>query len=152
MGLFANLFISNKNNFFDEITNEIAKEENKKTILKSPFLDGQQLVLNRDGILSFVIAVFCFEWAFNLKLKDVSFKKEVLEMVLKENKSEAYEEFFYHFYKLSQLPNDTHTVWGVTYAYFNIVWGIEEKIQDPILLTAYSVYLTQVRVDTKAKN
>jgi hypothetical protein len=151
MGLFDRIFKTRKDNFFEQIVNEIANEEKSKDLLKSPFLKGRHLVLNRDGILSFVIAVFCFEWAFNTKLKDVKFNKEVLEMVLKENKSEAYELFFYTFYKLSQIPNNTHVLWEVTYAYLKIVWGIEDKIRDPILLTAYSVYLTQVRVGLKQR-
>jgi hypothetical protein len=151
MGLFDRFFKTKRDNFFEQIVNEIAIEEKAKVLLKSPFLEGRQLVLNRDGILSFVITVFCFEWAFNTKLKDVQFKKEVCEMVLKENKSEAYELFFYTFYKLSQIPNNTNVLWEITYAYLKIVWGIEDKIRDPILLTTYSMYLTQVRVGIKQR-
>lgn len=151
MGLFDRFFRIKKDNFFDKIVKEIANEEKGKDLLKSPFLKGRHLVLNRDGILSFVIADFCFELAYNEKLKDVIFKKEVLEIVRKENKSEAYELFFYTFYKLSQIPNNTNVLWEVTYAYLKIVWGIDDKIRDPILLTAYSVYLTQLRIDLKLR-
>ncbi len=87
--------------------------------------------------------------AFNPKLKDARFNKEIYEMIIIENQSEAYELFFYSFYKYSQIPNNTHVLWGITYAYLKTVWGIEDKIPDPILLTTYSMYLTQVRVSIK---
>jgi hypothetical protein len=95
------------------------------------------------------MAVFCFEMAYNAKLKNAHFTKEVLEMIIKQNDNKAYELFFYNFYKYSQIPNNPHALWGITYAYLKIVWGIEDKIPDPILLTTYSMYLTQMRVSIK---
>lgn len=151
MGLVTRVLKTKRNDFFEQIVNEIANEEKSKSLLKSPFLEGRKLELNRNGILSFVIAAFCFEWAFNTRLKDAKFKKEVLEMILMNNKSEEYELFFYAFYKISQIPFNTHVMWEATYAYLKIIWGIQDKIPDPVLLTAYSAYITQLRVNIKKK-
>ena len=45
MGLFNRFFKTKKDNFFEQIVNEIAIEEKANVLLKSPFLEGRQLVI-----------------------------------------------------------------------------------------------------------
>jgi len=150
MGLLDVFFKSKKSNLFDEITNKIAEEEKKKTILKSPFLKVQSLTLNRDNLFCFVLATFCFELEFNPKFKSVRLKKEYSDLI---EKIRAYEAFqliykamldYYH----GKSTNPT-SHWNITYIYLEKVWGIKERVRDPVLLTVYSVYLTKIRITMK---
>ncbi len=45
MGLLKGFLKTNKVNFFEQIVNEIAIEEKANVLLKSPFLEGRQLVI-----------------------------------------------------------------------------------------------------------
>jgi hypothetical protein len=65
MGLLNGLFNRKKLNLFEEIASKLAIEEDKKTLLDSPHINKQQLVLSQSGIFSYVIAVFYFEVNFN---------------------------------------------------------------------------------------
>jgi len=150
MGLLAGFFKTKKINLLEQISNEFANEEKKKDLLNSPSLDGRQLVLNQDGILSFVIAVLCFEIDFNPKFQSVHLKKEYYEIIEKEKNNKAFQllhKYMHDYYK--GYPSLDKALWNITYTYLETVWGIKEGNHDPILLTVYSRYLSQVRSGIK---
>jgi hypothetical protein len=150
MGLLDVFFKSRKSNLFDEITDKIAEEEKKKTILKSPFLKVQSLTLNRDNLFCFVIATFCFELEFNPIFKSVCLKKEYSDLIEKIKGYEAFQlihKSMLDYYHGKSTSPTSH--WNITYTYLEKVWGIKERVRDPVLVTVYSVYLTEIRITMK---
>lgn len=151
MGLLNGFFNRKKLNLFEVIAYKFENEEKKKVLLDSPLLDKRKLVLNHNNILSFVIAVFYFEINFNPIFQTLQLKKEYTDIIEKEKTHKAFQLLYNSMLEFNNPnpPNVNRVVFNFVYAYLETVWGIEEKIRDLILLTAYGVYLTQVRVTIK---
>lgn len=147
MGLFNKFFKSKEIGFFQNIRDEIASEEKKKILLKSPLLKNQSLELNSDSLLSFVIAAFCFELDSNPKVSSSQLKQEFIDLINNEKDKRSFQLLYNSMKQLgSETQNSSTFHWNLTYTYLETIWGISEKIPDPILLTTYSMYITQCRV------
>jgi hypothetical protein len=152
MGLLNGLFNRKMLNLLDEITRKFETEEKKKVLLDSPFLNKRQLVLNHNAIYSFVLAVFYFERIYNPLFKEVRLKKEYAKIIEEAKNNKTFQVFYnsmVDYYKGN--PNLDKALWNITYAYLDAVWGIEKGAKDPILLTVYSTYLTEVRGTIKTE-
>lgn len=150
MKLLNGFFKRKKLNLFEIIAYKIENEEKKKALFDSPFINKQQLTLNYNGILSFVIAVFYYEVNFNSKFKEIRLKKEYSDIIEKRNSDKSFQLFYNYMVDYSKgVPNLDKALWNITYTYLHTVWGIEKTARDPILLTVYSVYLTEIRITIK---
>lgn len=153
MGLLNGLFNRKKLNLFEEITKKFEHEERKKVLLQSPLLDNRTLVLNHDNILSFVIAVFYFERNFNPRFQSLQLKKDYSDIIEREKNRKEFQLLYNSLIEFNNPnpPNKNSVVYKFVYTYLETIWGIKERIPDPILLTSYGVYLTQVRGTIKNK-
>jgi hypothetical protein len=147
MGLLNGFFKRKKLNLFEVIAYKFENEEKKKVMLNSPLLNNRQLILNHDNIFSFVIAVFYFELNFNPIFQNVQLKKDYSEILEKEKNHKTFQSLYNSMLEFNNPnpPNLNRVVYNFVYTYLETVWGIKEKIPDPVLLTNYGVYLTRVR-------
>ena len=147
MAFLNGLFSRRKLNLFEKIAFKFENEERKKVMLDSPFLDNRQLMLNHESIFSFVIAVFYFEINFNPIFKNLHLKKDYSDIIKKEKDHKTFQLLYNSLLEFNNPnpPNVNRVIYNFVYTYLETVWGIEEKIPDPALLTAYGVYLTQIR-------
>lgn len=152
MGLLNGFFKRKKLNLFEVITYKFENEEKKKVLLDSPLLDNRQLILNHDNIFSFVIAEIYFEINFNPIFQKIHLKKDYADIIEKEKNNRVFHLLYNSFVDYyNGNPNLDKALWNISYAYLETVWGIKEKIRDPILLTAYGTYLSRVRVVIRDK-
>lgn len=138
-------------NLIEVIVDTLAKDEKRNSLLKnSPFLKGRLLEFNRNSITSFIIAELCFEMDVNPKFQSVRLKKEYADIIEKGKNTRAFRLLYknMHAYYVGN-PSLDKALWNITYSYLETVWGIEEIIPDPILLTTYSMHLAKVRVNLK---
>jgi hypothetical protein len=150
MGLLNGLFNRKKLNLFEEIASKLAIEEDKKTLLDSPHINKQQLVLSQSGIFSYVIAVFYFEVNFNPIFRELQLKKEYNDLIKREKSNEGFQLLYNSMLDYYRgKPDLDIALWNLSYAYLESIWGTWKIISDPALITAYNVYLTQVRIAIK---
>jgi len=150
MGLISGLFRSKRSNIFEEIEEKFAKEERKKTLLKDSIKGLDKISLNQENLFSFIIAIFYFEVKSNPIFQSFNLKKEYSELIELEINKRAFKDFFYSLLAFTDKNlNHDKVVWNFSRTYLEHVWNIEKGDIDIILLTAYSVYLTQVRTNIK---
>lgn len=152
MGLLNSFFKSKKQNFFENITAEIANEERKKVLLKNISNEKLPLTLDQEGIFCFVLATFYFELNFNPLLKGAILKKEYQDLLERIKNSQDFIDIYDSMLEFNKPNLNVNNVsWNFSTTYLQKAWKIEKEMLDIILLTGYSFYLTQIRSSIKKR-
>jgi len=150
MGLVTGLFKSKKSNILKEIAKEFSNEERKKTLFKESLKDWEKLSLNQENLFSFVIAIFYFEIKSNPIFQTSTLRKEYSELIEIELNKSVFKDFYYSLLAFTDKNlNHDKVVWMFSRTYLENVWNIKNGNINILLLTAYSVYLTQVRINIR---
>lgn len=150
MGLVTGLFRSKRSNILKEIAADFSNEERKKTLFKESLKDWDKLSLNQENLFSYIIAIFYFEVKSNPIFQTSTLKKEYSDLIEGEINKRVFKDFYYSLLAFTDKNlNHDKVVWMFSRTYLENVWNIKNGNIDIILLTAYSVYLTQVRINIR---
>ncbi len=139
-------------NIFSKKKDDLKKFERKiarETTDILGFKGLRRLKFKPNGHMNFVLADLSFhlEREYDLSILKDEYKEKLIEKSVEES-FQSLKNSIDDYY--NGKPNLDKALWNLTINYFKIVWSIpDDMLRDPISLTVYSQYLSQIRMKLK---
>lgn len=146
---FFNKWIESKTKNVIEELADLTARELKQNNKKAPLFEG--LELNRENLLSFIIAEICFEMKINPLFKQIKIRPEYEEFL---NKKRGVQEFQLCYKSMVDYyngkPNLDKALKNLTWQYLVTCWSAPTEMrQNPVLLMSVGLHLAMLRGSIK---